>query len=413
MLRALPHVMARVFGPPLLIAPTKLDQMLRGFHAALFHRGSPRAAASTSRLPRPGSARRRRRAAQRSVADGYWIQRGVATVPVRDVLVRRAGQVSADSTEFQSYERLTGTLRTARIDPRVAAILLDIDSPGGEAGGVFDLAAEIRGIAQAKPVWAVANDDALSAAYLLASAAERVWATQTASLGSIGVVALHADQSAFDAAEGLKYTYIYRGDHKVDANPHEALSEQARTAIQTEIDRLYTKLVDMVATHRRIEASRVRGTQAQVYYGEDTIARGLVDTIGTFDEAHAGLVAHIKARGAITMDTPATVAAQTTENANVVQLRVDEARAAMRAEAQEIAALCALAKHPELAAGFIGEGLTKSVVITKLQEVQAADAAKAAIVAVDTTAAAERVSPRELARQAGDDRLARMYPSRR
>ena len=391
--------------------------MLRGLHAALIMRLGRRPGINLPDFR--GRAQPESEEEPRSVvmADGYWIQRGVATVPVRDVLVRRAGQVSADSTEFQSYERITRTVRTARADRRVSAILLDIDSPGGEAGGIFDLAAEIHDIAQAKPVWAMANDDALSAAYLLASAAERVWATQTASLGSIGVVALHADQSAFDAAEGLKFTYIYRGDHKVDANPHEALSDQARTAIQTEVDRLYTKLVEMVASHRRLEASRVRGTQAQVYYGEDSIKRGLVDEIGTFDEAHAALVAHIQAKEANTMDNNSTTAAATppattAENANVIQLRVDEARAAMRAEAQEIAALCALAKHPSLRPASSVKASPKPPSSPSFKRSRPPMRPKPPSCRSTPRTADQRPSSRELARTAADARMAQMYPNR-
>ena len=93
---------------------------------------------------------------------------------------------------------------------------------------------------------------------------------------------------------------------------------------------------------------------------------------------------------------------------NVVQLRVDEARAAMRAEVREIVELCALARHPELAAGFIGEGLKPDVVRVKLQEAQAADAAKRPIVAIDTSAAERHGSVISEARKAAATRLRAM-----
>jgi signal peptide peptidase SppA len=418
MIRALPHVLARIFGPPLLIAPAKLDQMLLGLHAAMLHRGSLLAELPDIRGRVEGDS------PSTATPRGYSIRSGIATVPVHGVLVRRAGQIQPDSTILQSYEDVTRVLRTARADDRVRGILLDIDSPGGEAGGIFDIAAEIRATAQAKPVWSIANDDALSAAYVLAAATQRIYATQTASLGSLGVVALHADQSAFDAAEGIKYTYVYRGAHKIDANPHEALTDDAQATIQAEVDRLYAKLVDMVGEHRGVPGKQLRATEAAIYFGEHAKAQKLADRIGTIDEAHAALVIHSQKRGTRMSDptppvdpaaqTPTPPATPPVDN-NVIQLRVDEARTQLRAEATEIAQLCLLAKHPELAAQYISEGLTAAAVRTKLQAQQAADADKAPVTPIDTSDARGSASAISGARKAAASRQAAMsaaHPTR-
>jgi len=69
-------------------------------------------------------------------------------------------------------------------DPRVRGIVLDIDSPGGEAAGLFDLADRIAAARAIKPIWAVANDAAFSAAYALAASASCVTLTRTAGVGS-------------------------------------------------------------------------------------------------------------------------------------------------------------------------------------------------------------------------------------
>lgn len=398
MLRSLPHILSRIFGPPLLIAPVPLEALLTGLRSAMLARGSQlesgydlpdlrgRFRAFDDSAPSQGNDRPR----------GYSIQNRVATLPIHGVLVRRAGQIQPDSTVLQSYEEVARTMQAAQADSRVGGILLDIDSPGGEAGGVFDLARAIRQAGQTKPVWAMANDDALSAAYVLASAADRIWSTQTAALGSLGVVALHADQSAFDAAEGIKYTYLYRGARKIDANPHSPLTDQGATAIQGEVDRLYDKLVALVSDHRSIDASRIRGQEAGIYFGENATAAGLVDSIGTFDQAHAALAQHVttpqQPRGP-TMEapkpptgeqpnpSPATPPAATHDN--VVQLARNEGATAARSEAREIAELCALAKYPELAAGFIGEGLKPETVRERLQAKQAEDANKRQMTTVD------------------------------
>jgi capsid assembly protease len=394
MIRALPHILSRIFGPPLLIAPAQLDALLNGLHAALAHRGS--LIETVAKLPDVMAFEEDVSEPRRERTFGYRLQNGVATVPVHGVLVRRAGQVQPDSTVLESYENVSRVLAAAQGDNRVQGILLDIDSPGGEAAGVFDLARMIRQVQQTKPVWAMANDEAMSAAYVLASAAGRVWATETAPLGSIGVVALHADQSAADDAKGIKYTYLFRGARKVDGNPHQPLSEEAISAVQGEVDRIYGKLVNMVGEHRGIEPAKVRGQEAAVYFGENAKGAGLADEIGTIGQAHAALVQHINnpaQRGGTKMEKPAetTTDKPGTEKPadNVVQLQIDnavlEARKAAQAQAGEIAALCQLAGQPEMAAAMIAEGITPAAATKRLQEKQAADGNRHQMSVIDTT----------------------------
>ena len=118
---------------------------------------------------------------------------GIAIIPVVGTLVKRAGAIDAASG-LLSYTAIETMIMEAATDPAVGGILLDVDSPGGEVGGVFDLADLIREAREAKPVYALA-DDAFSAAYLLASAADRIYLSQTGGVGSIGVIAVHVDES--------------------------------------------------------------------------------------------------------------------------------------------------------------------------------------------------------------------------
>jgi signal peptide peptidase SppA len=398
MIRALPHILARIFGPPLLIAPARLEPLLKGLQAAMLQRGSvevsPSSADPASPSP-PGEERPR----------GYTISRGVATLPIHGVLVRRAGQIAPDSTLLQSYENLGRVVRSAHRDSRVRGILLDIDSPGGEAGGVFDLADQVRQAGQTKPVWAIANDDSLSAAYAIAASAERIWTTQTGALGSLGCWALHADQSAFDAHEGVHYTYIFRGARKIDAHPHAALSGEAQAAIQGEVDRLYTKLIDQVAKHRRTEPARLQATEAAVYYGEHALERGLADRLGTIDEAHAALAEQTMIRGRGQMNEGPTPTGEDLGD-NVVQLRVDEAATAARAQAAEILNLCLLGakRQPwgaELAQELIAKGASIETASRAVLERQAREDATRVIVPLDTSADQRAVNTSaELARAA-------------
>ncbi len=143
-------------------------------------------------------------------------------------------------------------------------ILLELDSPGGEVGGLFDLVETIGSIKtrSGKPLWAVASEAALSAAYAIASAADRLYVTRTGEVGSVGVVAVHLDASGADAIAGLNWTLIHAGARKTDGNPHQPLSPRATADIQADVNRLYD---DLVARNRKLSPDAVRAGEAAIW----------------------------------------------------------------------------------------------------------------------------------------------------
>lgn len=210
---------------------------------------------------------------------------GTAVITIAGALINRAA-ILGEHWGISSYEGLGHKIGTAGRDPKVHAIILDLDSPGGEAIGAFEAAALIRAVDQAKPVFAIANGMAASAAYALASGCRAIIATPSAIVGSIGVVALHADFSrALDKA-GITPTFIHAGAHKVDGNPYAPLSAEVRADLQAEIDRFYSLFLTAVEAGRgdRLTAEAARKTEARTYIGADAQRVGLVDEIGTFAE---------------------------------------------------------------------------------------------------------------------------------
>ena len=163
------------------------------------------------------------------------------------------------------------------------------DSPGGEVGGLFDLADLIQGSRGKKPVYASVAESAFSAAYAIASACDRIFLTRTAGVGSIGVFTMHVDISKMDEKEGVACTYIFAGAKKVDGNPHEPLSSDAKDTIQAEIDRTYDLFVNTVARNRKLTAKKVKSTEAGLYFGEEGVESGLADQVGTVAEAVSAL----------------------------------------------------------------------------------------------------------------------------
>lgn len=356
----LPHMAARIFGAPLLIHRPKLEVIL----AVL----GPRIGLTESDAAIPSPVTR-----SSPASSG-----GIAVLPIYGTLVRRTIGLEAASG-LTSYQDIAVQLDAAVADPSVAAIVLDIDSPGGESGGVFDLADRVRAAAQRKPVWALANDMAYSAAYALGSAASRFFVTRTGGVGSIGVIAMHADQSVRDAKDGVRYTTVFAGARKNDLNPHEPISDEAHAFLKSEVDRIYGLFVDTVASHRGLSGDAVRTTEAGVFFGADAVAAGLADAVGTFDDLLGELTAALSPPPAHAvaalgnfpsprlehfMNEPGTTA---DPGVGADPDRTDDAAAPMTIEdAQEVAELCALAGCPERIAGFLATRTTASTVRRQL-----------------------------------------------
>ncbi|OYX97070.1 MAG: hypothetical protein B7Y80_21130, partial [Hyphomicrobium sp. 32-62-53] len=184
-----------------------------------------------------------------------------------------------------SYEGLDALLREAEADPEIRAVVLDIDSPGGEATGMFTVAEQVRRLGAQKPVTAFVNDMAASAAYGIASAAHEIVVSPTSIVGSIGVVLTHMDRSAEMAKKGVKATLIYAGAHKVDGHPFGPLSESVQADLQAEVMAFYDQFVGLVARGRTgLTEAAIRGTEARTFIGQDAIARGLADRIASLDD---------------------------------------------------------------------------------------------------------------------------------
>ncbi len=273
-------VASRLTGRPWAIAPVRLEALLGGV-ATLTAGGD---------LP-PWLQEMSRR------QDYTVTESGIAVIPIVGPLVARGDWLTTllGATE---YGAVADALAAAADDPAVRGILLEVDSPGGEVGGLFDLVETIGSIKaqSAKPLWAVASEAALSAAYAIASAADRLYLTRTGEVGSVGVVAVHLDESGADAIAGLKWTLIRAGARKIDGNPHEPLSPRATANIQADVDTLYTELVALVAGNRGLGGDAIRATEAAIYRGEKAVKAGLADRVGTVPQAIADLEAAMEAK---------------------------------------------------------------------------------------------------------------------
>lgn len=286
-----PHLAARIFNTPLLIHPQKLDAIIAGLGGRLLGAGTDAqltivGAEQAQLLPAEMFSTKRGEKSDR----GYVVSDGVAVIRAYGALVHRS-RLDADSTYMLGYNELAGDIEDAMRNPDVHALALVYDSPGGEAQGAFEFAHRVRAMRGQKPMIAVADGMAASAAYMGASAADEIVVTSTAYAGSIGVVMRHVDFSRALSADGIQVTHIFAGAHKVDGNPYEPLPREVRADMQAEIDGLYEMFVNTVSDNRRMDAAAVRATQARVYRGEAAVNLGLADRVGTVDEVISQLAA--------------------------------------------------------------------------------------------------------------------------
>ncbi len=218
------------------------------------------------------------------VSPRYHLVEGVAIIPMFGVLEKRAGFFS-DVSGMVSTEAVQRDLAAALADPNVAAILLNIDSPGGSVSGVSDLGDAVFAARKQKPVYAFANGKMASAAYWIGSQAEKVFASRGSVVGSIGVYTVLYDYSQSAAKDGIKVQVVKAGAHKAAGIPGTEITPAQLTEVQREVNAWYDLFVTAVAVGRGLSASQANDlADGRVYLGAEALKVGLIDGVATLDE---------------------------------------------------------------------------------------------------------------------------------
>ena len=190
-------------------------------------------------------------------------------------------------------------------EPSIGAVVLNVDSPGGVVYGVPEAAAAIRKARGGKPMVAVANPVAASAAYYLASQADEIVATPSSITGSIGAIVTHMDESKALEREGLTVTEIKYGRRKAEESPWKPLGDEARAGIQARVDYYGELMVSDIAKGRRVSAATVKAQYGEgaVFTAKDAQAAGLVDRVATMEQV-LGELATGRRPGVARMEAP-------------------------------------------------------------------------------------------------------------
>ena len=212
---------------------------------------------------------------------------GIAVLPLYGIVTQRGNMVDdVSGPGTASTQQFSNLLRAALQDETVSQILIDIDSPGGSVYGVAELADEIVSARAQKPVVAIANSLAASAAYWIGCSASEFYVTPGGEVGSIGVWQAHQDYSKAMDEAGVKTTLISAGKFKVEGNPYAPLDEEAQGFMQSRVDDYYAALTKAVAKGRGVPISQVRDGmgQGRVLGADAALASSMVDGIATFDD---------------------------------------------------------------------------------------------------------------------------------
>jgi signal peptide peptidase SppA len=226
----------------------------------------------------------------------------VAVIPIYGVITPRANMMTSMSGGTTA-EDVRGAFQAALADGDVTAIVLDVDSPGGNVEGIEETATVIREARGEKPIVAVANHVMASAAYYLGAQADEVVITPSGRAGSIGIVTAHTDVSAAQEKLGVKTTLISAGKFKTEGHGFAPLTDDDKAAIQRDVETYYGMFVRAVAKGRGVSADAVRSGfgEGRMLIGGAAVDAGLADRVDTFDNtirrAARGSIASRKAAG--------------------------------------------------------------------------------------------------------------------
>ena len=280
------RVAGRLFNAPLMLRPEKAEMLC----AALVDRlGIQKLDTIDGRSL--GAAQMRQMAMD---DDGYWnkpktardmyvVEQRVAKVAIDGTTVHKLGGVEPYSG-MVGYDCLDRIISDAQSNKEVGAILLDIDSPGGEVAGCFEFARKLRTMGASgggKPIVAFANEMACSAAYVIASSCDAVMTTQTGQVASIGVWTMLVDMTKGRTANGIEVTMVRAGERKARGGPYEVADEATMTKLQSWVDGTWDIFCDHVAATRPISAAAVKALEGDWFTGNDALDLGLVDAVDT------------------------------------------------------------------------------------------------------------------------------------
>lgn len=275
------HLAQRLFNTPVMIRADKAEMIVAALSARLGIGRFDTLAGETLTVVQMGQQAAVATSGDRRERKIYQLVDGIAIIPIEGTLAHKYGELDPYSG-ITGYDGIATKLREAMADDDVRGIWFDINSPGGEVAGCFDLADEIaanRKSSGGKPIWCFANEMACSAAYALACSGDKLFTPRTGIVGSIGCYILFVDWTDALSADGLKVTFFREGDMKARGSGLEPMDDETAVKLQSSVKATRDLFAKHVATHRRISVKGVLDTRSDWFDAADALSLGLVDGV--------------------------------------------------------------------------------------------------------------------------------------
>ena len=196
-----------------------------------------------------------------------------------------SGALNVDET---ASEDIYFAVKNAEKDDKIKAIILEVDSGGGDPVGGEEIAAVLK--SSSKPVVAYIRSVGASAAYWGATGASRIFAAKTSEVGSIGVTESYLDYTKSNEKDGYTFHQLSMGKFKDATNKNKPLTAEEKALVMKDVSGAYDIFVQTVADNRHLDVSRVREmATGWAFLGDEALKMGLIDQIGGLDEAKAYL----------------------------------------------------------------------------------------------------------------------------
>ncbi len=226
-------------------------------------------------------------------------EEGVAIVPIQGQTMKKDSKFGGTSTI-----RVQKALRKAVQSEEAKSILLHIDSPGGTVSGTEELATVIAKVNTQKPVVAHIDNMGASAALWIASQAQRMTANPTASIGSIGVIAIVEDISGAMDKAGVKVHVVSTGKFKGAFAPGAPIKKEHLTDLQRELDELHELFVDAIAEGRDMARDAVSElADGRTHIASQAQSFGLIDAVQSLDDTLAEMDVKKASKRSLIYDT--------------------------------------------------------------------------------------------------------------
>jgi protease-4 len=208
-----------------------------------------------------------------------WTAPQIAVVHVTGEIVDRVsgGGVFAGG---DSAGDVADAIRMARESPRVRAIVLRVDSPGGMVQPSEEIGREVERTRGKKPIIVSMGDVAASGGYWVSANADQIFAPPSALTGSIGVVGVRIDISGLAAKIGITESTTKIGSHADAQSPFRPWTPDELAASKAEMKYVYDQFLERVARGRHLDTAAVQGiARGRIWSAEQARARGLVDRL--------------------------------------------------------------------------------------------------------------------------------------